>query len=135
MSAFKTLCLELETSIQTSYEAGVSMEEAEKLASKFLYAQMQVSNELRKADLDSRMQKSGLKAIRSTIYLDEVSKADKKPSDVLLEAIVNINEVVQGQQNALDLSEVTRDELNRYYSIFQNAHIHFRSIAKGSFGG
>ena len=81
------------------------------------------------------MQKSGLKAIRSTIYLDEVSKADKKPSDVLLEAIVNINEVVQGQQNALDLSEVTRDELNRYYSIFQNAHIHFRSIAKGSFGG
>jgi hypothetical protein len=130
---FQELCNQLETKIQKSYEEGVTLEEAEKLAGEFLYAQMQVSTELKKCDLDSRMKKSGLKAVRAAIYMEAATKTDKKPSDVMLEAIVNQNELVTGEQTSFDEAEVNRDNLERYYNIFINAHIHFRGIAKGKF--
>jgi len=133
--SFKQLCSELEASIQASYESGVTMEEAEKLASKFLYAQMQVSNELRKADLDSRTRKSGLKAVRAAVYLEIVQTSEKKPTEAGIGAMIDVHEIVQSEQTAFDLSEVERDDLKRYFDIFTQAHVHFRTIAKGSFGG
>ena len=130
---FKELCEHLENKIQDSYNNGVTSEQAEALAGEFLYAQLQVSSELKKADLDSRMRKTGVKAVRAAIYMDAATKTDKKPSDVLLEAVVNQNEVVQGEQNAFDKAEVSRDELSRLFSVFKESHIHFRGIAKGRF--
>jgi hypothetical protein len=130
---FEALCKSLEEKIQKSYEEGVTLEDAEKLAGEFLYAQIQVSSELKKSDLDSRMRKSGVKAIKAAIYSEACSKSDKKPTESALEHILNLNELVQGEQEALDNAEASRDELSRYYSIFQNAHIHFRGIAKGKF--
>ena len=135
MSEFKELCLELENSIRASYETGVSMDEAEKLASKFLYAQMQVSNELRKSDLDSRTRKSGLKAVRAAVYLEIIQTSEKKPTEAGIGAMIDVHEIVQSEQTAFDLSEVERDDLKRYFDIFSQAHVHFRTIAKGSFGG
>lgn len=126
---------ELEQSIQDAYDIGASLEEAEKLASKFLYAQIKVSEQLQQADLNSRMRKSGLKAVKAAVYNDSVSKSDKKPTESQLEHTINSNELVNGEQDELDKAEVNRDALARYYSIFQNAHIHFRSIAKGPFNG
>lgn len=126
---------ELEDIIKMSYENGVTLEEAEKLAARFLYEQMKVSDELKKLDLDARMRKSGVKAIRAAIYMEAATKDPKKPSDVMLEAIVNIHELVQGEQNELDKAEVERAALERYYDIFANAHIFFRTIARGNFGG
>jgi hypothetical protein len=79
------------------------------------------------------MKKSGVKAIKASVYLDEVKKNDKKPSDVMLNAIVDTNELVIGEQERLDRADVYVALLNNYMSIFGNAHIHFRSIAKGSF--
>ncbi len=52
----------------------------------------------------------------------------------MLSALVDSNEVVQQEQQSLDTAEVSRDELERYFDIFQNGHIHFRGLAKGSFG-
>jgi len=119
----KELCQQLESEIQQSYEEGVTLEQAEKLAGKFLKAQMQVSAELTKADLDSRMRKSGVKAVRAAIYLDIVSKGDKKPTEA----------TVSSEQDSYDRAEVTKAELERYYDIFVNAHIFYRGVAKGNF--
>jgi hypothetical protein len=133
--SFIKLCEELTKEIKDSYEVGITIEGAERLAGKFLYAQLLVAEELRRVDLDARMKKSGLKAIKATVYLDHASKSEKKPSDVLLNAMVDTDEVVLSQQLVVDDAEVLKLSLDSYMSIFQNAHIHFRSIAKGAFGG
>lgn len=134
-SNFKALCLELEGKIESSYQDGIIADDAERLAGQFLVGQMKVSTELRKADLDSRMRKSGLKAIRAAVYMDASTKGEKKPTEAALAAIVDLNDMVQGEQAAFDAAEVDRDDLERYFSIFQAAHVHFRTIAKGVFGG
>ena len=133
MSKFKTLVDELEASLQSSYETGTSVEEAERLAAKFLYAQMAVSAELKRISLDARMRKSGLKAIRAKLYLDEVKAADKKPTEAQLSATIDSHDIVQAEQTGLDGADSTADELNRIYDIFGNGHIYFRGIAKGNF--
>lgn len=130
---FKKFCISLEAKIKSSYEEGVTLEAAEKLAGEFLRAQMVLSNELKVSDLDSRMRKSGLKAVRAAVYMKACSESDKKPTENALENILNTNEMVQNEQDALDKAEVERDDLKRYYDIFREAHIYFRGIAKGNF--
>ena len=124
---------ELENKIKAAYEEGVTIEQAERLAAEFLYAQTQIVGSLQNADLDARMRKSGTKALKAAVYLDNATKGDKKPSDVLLGALVDSNELVQKEQQGLDDAEVTVSSLNHYYSIFKEAHIFFRGIAKGRF--
>jgi len=63
----------------------------------------------------------------------ECRKNDKKPSDVLLGATVDASPLVTGEQERFDEAESERDELERIYNVFGNAHIHFRAISKGSF--
>ena len=135
MTNFEILVKDLETAIQNSYEQGTSLEDAEKLAAKFLYAQLAVSGELKKAALDAKMKKTGTKAVKAAIYMESATKDSKKPSDVMLQAIVDLNELVQGEQSALDIAEVNMEELQRYYDVFLNGHIFFRGLAKGTFGG
>lgn len=135
MLTFEQFCQELETEIIKSYESGVSLEEAEKLAGKFLHGQIKVSNELKARDLDARMRKSGLKAVRAAVYTDICAKADKKPTEGQLDHMLNMHDLVSSEQDALDTAEVDRDALERYYNIFANAHIFLRGVAKGSFGG
>lgn len=132
---FKELCAELEAKIEQSYLDGIIADDAERLAGQFLGAMMKVSSELRKADLDSRMRKAGVKAIRAAVYMDAATKPEKKPTEAALSAIVDMNDIVQSEQNSLDEAEVSRDELERYFSIFQAAHVHYRTIAKGTFNG
>lgn len=130
---FWTFCEGLEQNIKDSYENGVTMEEAEKLAGKFLSAQLMITRVLEDTDLDSRMKKSGLKAIKAAVYLEEAAKGDKKPTEAMLAAKVEIHELVQGEQKALDEAEVKRDKLNSYMSVFKEAHIFFRGISKGRY--
>lgn len=132
---FKDFCSNLENKIQTEFTHGVTAEEAEKLAAEFLHAQMIVSTELSKADLDSRMKKSGVKAIRAAIYLDIVHKSDKRPTEAHTTALVDTNDLVITEQTSFDTAEVLRNELERYYNIFINAHFHYRGLAKGNYGG
>ncbi len=119
--------------IEQAYTEGVTSDSAEKHAAQFLHAQILISDELKAVDLDARMRKSGVKAIRAAVYLDEVKKNEKKPSDTLLEAVVNSTKIVQDEQTALDVAEVSRNELENYLSIFKDAHIYMRSLAKGKF--
>lgn len=132
---FQELCNQLEGKIQKTYESGVSLEEAEKLAAEFLYAQLKVSAELKVIDLDARTKKSGLKAVRAAAYMAAAATGDKKPTEAAIAAMVDTNKMVSTEQDGLDTAEVIRADLERYYDIFLNAHIYFRGIAKGSFGG
>lgn len=125
--------LELEAVLISSYQSGVTMAEAERLAGRFLHAQMLISSSLRDKDLDSRMRKAGVKAMRSGIYTEVCSKADKKPTEATIDALINTDDTVLSAQREFDTCEVERDELERYYNIFREAHVYFRGIAKGRF--
>lgn len=130
---FDKLCLELKEEIKKVYGFGVTLEEAEKLAAKFLHAQFEVSEQLKSANLNSRMRKSGIKSIRAAVYLEAATKTEKKPSDTYLDALVNSDKLVSGEQEALDTSEVLHQSLQNYFDIFKEGHIFFRGVAKGRF--
>lgn len=133
--SFDKFCAALEAKIATSYEQGTTQEEAERLAAEFLGAQFKVAGLLANADLDSKMRRSGVKAIKAAVYMQKATEGDKKPSDVLLNAAVDLHEVVQSEQEAYDRSEAYSDSLERYYNIFRESHLYYRSISKGTFGG
>ncbi len=130
---FQQYAQQLEDKIKSAYEDGVNLTQAEQLAAEFLHAQLKVSTELKKYDLDSRMRKSGVKAVRAAVYMSAGSKEGKRPTEAALEAMVNQDSIVCGEQQELDKSEVERDDLQRYYNVFREAHIYFRGISKGKF--
>lgn len=119
--------------IKNSYEQGITLEAAEKLAGKFLYAMISVSKDLQESDLNARMRKSGTKAVKSAVRTEEVKKHEKKPTEGALEDIINLSDIVQKEQDQLDAAEVNRDLLQNYLNIFKEAHLHFRAVAKGRF--
>ncbi len=124
---------ELSTDVQRAYEEGVTVEEAERLAAKFLVAQMNVAAELASVDLDSRMKKNGVKALKSAVYMAAATAGEKKPSEGFLENHVNMSDLVQGEQNSYDAADARKESLGIYLSIFKDAHIYFRGVAKGRF--
>jgi len=130
---FEVMIQKLTQAIQDSYDEGITMEQAEKLAGKFLFAQMQIAEKLSRSDLDARMQKTGVKAIKAGVYLQEATKGEKKPTESMLSALVDSDEAVVKAQDMLDKAEIRRDELENYFSIFKEAHVHFRTIARGRF--
>lgn len=123
---------DLENKIQETYESGVTVDQAEKLAAEFLHASLIINSHLATLSLDARMKKSGLKAIRAAVYLEEVSKSEKKPTEAMLSAILDTNELVSGEQTALDTSEVEVEELKRLYDTYNNCHIYYRNIGKNN---
>lgn len=124
---------DLTNDIKRAYEDGVTLDQAEKLAAKFLNAQIEVTEALRGLDLDVRMKKTGLKAIKAAVYMNNATKSDKKPSDVLLQAMVDMDELVCENQKSFDEAEVNKQALENYYNIFREAHLYFRGISKGRF--
>lgn len=127
------LCSELQNVIESAYNQGVTLPEAEKLAARFLSAQMTIAQALQDADLNARMKKTGVKAIKAAIYMEAATKDPKKPSDTLLEHLVNMNALVMNEQSGMDTAEVELDNLQNYFNIFREGHIFFRGIAKGRF--
>lgn len=130
---FEQQLVELTQIIKDAYESGVTIEQAERYAAQFLHAQLLIAQKLQETDLDSRMKKSGVKAIKAAVYLDEASKGDKKPSDVYIGAKVDSNQLVGSEQKAFDEAESYRDSLQNYYNIMKEAHIFFRGVSKGRF--
>lgn len=123
----------LKQKIKDAYESGVTVGEAEKLASEFLHAQLLIADQLKEADLNARMRKIGTKAVRAALYMQEATKSEKKPSDTYIENVINVNEISQGEQERLDQAEVDLYALQNTFNIFREAHIHFRGISKGRF--
>ena len=131
---FKETCDKLEGLITDSYQNSVTLGQAETLAGRFLEAQLIVNTELTRLDLDARMRKTGVKAIRATIYLSE-KNAIPKPTEGMLTALIDANPDLRNEQDALDKVESERDELKRLMDVYNNTHVHFRTICRGGFGG
>ncbi len=127
------LCMDLTQDIKNAYEGGVTLDAAEKLAAKFLYGQIQVAEALQGLDLDARMKKTGLKAVKAAVYMDAATKGDKKPTEAALAAIVDRDELVTSSQVLFDEAEVEKQALEHYYNIFRESHIYFRGVSKGRF--
>jgi hypothetical protein len=132
---FLKLCEDLESQIQHAYTESLTLNEAERLAARFLEAQMLTARVYANADLDARMKKSGVKAIKAAVYMEAATSGDKKPSDVMLNATVDLSKLVQDEQRALDEAEVTRDRIKAYSDVFIQAHVYFRQMSKGNFNG
>lgn len=129
----KKMLEEVTAQITNAYEEGITIPEAERLATRLLSAMLILTEELKVVSLDYRMKKSGVKSVRAAVFLAEVGRHDKKPSDSMLENVVAVSEQVQDEQTKYDEAEVEFQYLENYMSIFREAHIHFRSIAKGKF--
>jgi hypothetical protein len=128
---------ELKQIIVDAYEINTTMMAAEKYAALFLSAQMEVSEQLRSSELDRRMRKRGLKAIKSAVRTEAIKSSSdgRKPTEGVLEDIVNLSSLVASQEEEFDTSEVNSEALERDYNIFREAHLYFRTISKGTFGG
>lgn len=133
--ALDSLYNDLAQDIQNAYEQSVTMEDAEKLATKFLSAQINLVAKLQESDLDARMKKQGTKAIRGQVYLDRASKGDKKPTEATLASMIETNDLVKAEQQQFDVAENKSDYLKNLLSVCKEAHIHFRTIARGQFNG
>lgn len=123
---------ELRTDVLRAYEQGVSMEEAERLAAKFLSAQMDVAEKIRTTDLDARMKKNGYKTLRAKVYIDTVQASDKKPTEASLDATIATDPDVAKAQDAYERADVDSETLQRYFDIFRDCHIFYRSVLKGN---
>lgn len=123
----------LESVFQETYSGNTTIEEAERLAARFLGEMMRVSARLRILGLDVRMKKSGLKAVKGTRYLEEARGSDKKPSDVLIGAVLDTDELVHSAQGALDTAETEQEDLERQYGVFKEAHVFYRGMGRGKF--
>ncbi len=126
---------ELKAIIASVYESGITMPEAEKYAALFLQAQLSVSSDLESADLDRRMRKRGLKALKSAVRTEAIRTAEgaRKPTEGVLDDIVNLDELVAKEEASFDEAEVKTEALERLFGIFKDGHIFFRGVARGNF--
>ena len=124
---------ELKATIDRVYNEGCTVLEAERLAAKTLSVRLEISDRIKEVDLDARMKKHGIKAIRAKEYMDELAKYDKKPAEGLLEHAVNLSELVGAAEGLYNNADTEVDRLKTYLGVFSDAHIFFRTIAKGSY--
>lgn len=127
------LCTELEKDVKRSYEEGVTMEEAERLAAKCLNVQLSLARAIRTEDIDSRMKRHGIKAVRASVYMAELEKHEKKPTETFLESVVNLDKLVETAERDYAEADAGKEELQNFFGVFKDAHIYFRGIAKGKF--
>lgn len=126
-------CEALKRILDKAYQEPTLMGDAEMLAARFLSAQMLIADELRKVDLDSRMKKNGVKALKAATWYAAATADEKKPSDKLLDSVVDKDSLVQAEQDKYDRADAYRENLQTYLGIFKDAHIYFRGIAKGRY--
>lgn len=124
---------DLKREIERAYNGDVTIDEAERLAARFLMAQMEVAQELSIADLDARMKKNGLKTHKAFVYMEAATKGDKKPSEGFLENHIALDPGYQLAQRDFDSAENRRESMQLYLGIFKDAHIYFRGISKGRY--
>lgn len=119
---------ELEKDVQAAYEVGVTMEDGERLAAKFLRAMMQVSTEIRIRSLDARMKKNGYKTTRAAKYMEIVNASDKKPAEAMLDAMLALDSVVCVAQDVYERADEDNQVLVRLFDILRDGHVYFRQI-------
>jgi hypothetical protein len=135
MKTIQETLVEIRQKIEQAYETGVTMPEAEKLAAMSLSHSLALADELKKANLDARMKKHGVKAVRAAVYMEELKKHDKKPAEAYLENAVNLSELVEKAELSYAEAEVEANHLEAYVGVLKESHIYYRGIAKGNYEG
>lgn len=125
----------LKKDIQRAYAEGVTILAAEKLASKTLLARMALADAIQVLDLDARMKRQGVKAERGSLYSSIVAESEKKPTETAIESMINTSLTVVAAEQTYAEADTSKDRLHTYSDIFKDAHIFFRSVAKGTFEG
>ncbi len=125
----------LKKSIESAYQEGVTIPQAEKLASKTLLVRMQLADEIQCNDLDARMKRQGVKAVRGQEYTRIATASDKKPTETAIESQINTSELVIDAENEYAIADTAKDRLQLYSGILADAHIFFRYTARGTFEG
>jgi len=123
----------LEQKIIKSYTEGTNLVDAESLAAEFLAAQIQISEEVKEESIRHRMLKADLKEKAAAVLYNAATAGDKKPSDSILQALVDKDPGVKEAYQVHVVSEERANELERLYNIFRESHIYYRAIGKGRF--
>lgn len=123
----------MEEDIKSVYFNSPTPKDAEQLATKLLYTQIEIGQRLRAAELDFRMKRAGLKTIRSAVYLEECRKSDKKPTETMLECLINTSPLVTDAQSSLDYAEALKNELDNLLNVARESHIFLRALSKGRY--
>jgi hypothetical protein len=126
---------ELKATIDRIYNEGCTIIEAERLAARTLSIRLDISDRIKEVDLDARMKRHGVKAIRAQAYMDELVKYDKKPAEGLLDHAVNLSELVSAAEGLYSSADTEVDRLKAYLDVFKDAHLYFRNIARGTYEG
>jgi hypothetical protein len=124
---------ELKATIDRVYNEGCTILEAERLAARTLSIRLDISDRIKEVDLDARMKRHGVKATRAQVYMDEIVKFDKKPAEAYLENAVNLSNLVDVAESLYSIADTEVDRLKTYLGVFSDAHIYFRTIAKGTY--
>lgn len=124
---------ELELDIRKAYEESPTIEEAEKLAAKFLDARIQFGATNRGLNLDVRMKKAALKGAKAGAYIEAATSGDKKPTEAMCQALVDTNQTVVDAQQAFDEAECDAEEAQNFIEVLKEAHIYYRGLSKGRY--
>lgn len=124
----------LKEEIVKAYEEGISMEDAERNAARCLDVQIELNEKIKASALDARMKKNGYKTHRATEYLKIVQGSEKKPTESQIDAMLTVNTDVCRAQDDYEAADIEVEALKRYFDIFKDAHIFFRSVARGNPG-
>lgn len=133
MSNLEDLIDELKSAVERAYNEGVTIPEAEKLAARTLSIRMAIADEIKTKDLDARMKKHGVKAVRGAAYSLEIGKFEKKPTESALEAAVNMSKTVHAAEEEYAEADTEKDRLQAYSDVFKDSHIFFRQLCKGTY--
>lgn len=123
----------LEQKIIKAYTEGTNLVDAESLAAEFLEAQIKVSEELKEESIRHRMLKADLKERAASVLYAAATAGDKKPSDSILQALVDKDPGVKEAYQVHIVAEEHANELERLYNIFRESHVYFRGISRGKF--
>ncbi len=113
-------------------EVGVDSSTADALAADFALARLAAIEVRKEIELKAKLKKTSVEAVRGSIYLDIVSKSEKKPTESMLEHILNTDKIVVGEENSLAKLEVETKALTEYADIFKDMHILCRKKVDGN---
>lgn len=108
-------------------------DESSNMAALCLLAQASLLADLAAADLRSRALKRDIDFAKAKAFADlKQNPGDgKKPTDVLVQNLVNKDEDVRRISNEQNLAERDYKQLSNIHSLLKEAHLTFRSIKKG----
>lgn len=123
----------IKAQIMLAYEEGVSIPEAEKLAALTLAARIEIAEEIKSTELDAKMRKQGVKALRGKEYLTIVAAEEKKPTEAMIAAKIDSSADVNAEEEQLALAEVNASHLKSMLDLYKDAHLFFRQVCRGTF--